>query len=165
MTQILINKHRKYEFLKKEEDIYLDGEKMNWDILSKSQNKVHLIVNNRSVSAEVIRKSTEDGELIIRIGGNDYDSKIIDQEAAADGMVNTEIRQVRDIIKCKAPMPGQVVIINVKIGDNVKKGEPLLVLKAMKMENIIQSPGAGIISSIKVSEGDTVIKGQVMVRF
>jgi len=47
----------------------------------------------------------------------------------------------------------------------VKAGEPLLVLEAMKMENVIKAPGAGTVKLLKVKKGDAVEKGQVMIEF
>lgn len=63
-----------------------------------------------------------------------------------------------------APIPGLVSGIKVKIGDEVKPGEVLLVLEAMKMENNISSSGAGTIQAILVQQGDQVRKGQILIQ-
>lgn len=62
-----------------------------------------------------------------------------------------------------APMPGSIVRINVTAGTQVKKGDVLLVLEAMKMENEIVSPQDGIIASVNVSVGNAVSKGEIMI--
>lgn len=62
-----------------------------------------------------------------------------------------------------APMPGLVLEIKVKVGDQIETGEPLLVLEAMKMENVIKSPGDGIIKEILVTQGDKVNKAQILI--
>lgn len=62
-----------------------------------------------------------------------------------------------------APMPGSILKINVKNGDAVKRGQSLLVLEAMKMENEITAPADGKIGSIQVSQGDCVTVGQTLV--
>lgn len=64
-----------------------------------------------------------------------------------------------------APMPGLVVDILVKPGDDVKKGDGLLVLEAMKMENKLVSANDAIIKSIQVRKGDTVEKNMVLIEF
>ena len=65
----------------------------------------------------------------------------------------------------KAPMPGLILEINVKVGQEVKEDEPLLILEAMKMENIITSPRDGIIKSISVNKTDAVEKNQLLIEF
>ena len=63
----------------------------------------------------------------------------------------------------KAPLPGVILNIDCKIGDAVKKGQKLLILEAMKMENTIPSDRDGIVSEIKVSTGDSVLEGADLV--
>jgi biotin carboxyl carrier protein len=65
----------------------------------------------------------------------------------------------------KAPMPGLVVKIAAKPGDTIPKGGALLVLEAMKMENIIKSPDDVVVKSILVNQGDAVEKNEVLVNF
>jgi len=61
-------------------------------------------------------------------------------------------------------MPGTIVSLKIKVGDSVKVGDVVCVLEAMKMENEITSPTAGIIEEIKVKEGDRVDKGKALVK-
>jgi biotin carboxyl carrier protein len=63
----------------------------------------------------------------------------------------------------KAPLPGTILEIKVKPGDEVKMGDDLLIMEAMKMENNIKSDKYGKISDIKVSVGDSVLEGEVLV--
>ena len=65
----------------------------------------------------------------------------------------------------KAPMPGKVLQVLVKPGDAVEEGQALLVLEAMKMENMIKAVVAGIVSEVPISEGEAVEKGALLVGF
>lgn len=56
----------------------------------------------------------------------------------------------------KAPMPGNILSVNVKVGDAVKKGQVVMILEAMKMENEILSPVDGTVSAVFVQQGATV---------
>ncbi|MCP4567460.1 MAG: biotin/lipoyl-binding protein [FCB group bacterium] len=64
-----------------------------------------------------------------------------------------------------APMPGLIVGINCQAGQSAKRGEPLLIMEAMKMENDIKSPVAGKVKNIAVEVGQIVDKGQLLVEF
>jgi biotin carboxyl carrier protein len=77
-------------------------------------------------------------------------------------MDNLNTAKVSEI---KAPMPGLVLRILASEGEEVQKGGNLLVLEAMKMENIIKAPADVIIKSVKVNPGDKVEKNQVMMIF
>jgi biotin carboxyl carrier protein len=78
------------------------------------------------------------------------------------GLSNLQSAKVSEI---KAPMPGLVLKVFVSNGDEVKKGDNLFILEAMKMENIIKSPSDVSIKNIKIVPGDKVEKGQVLMQF
>jgi len=65
----------------------------------------------------------------------------------------------------KAPMPGKILKLLVQEGQDVKKGDVLFVLEAMKMENAIKSPGDGVLKKVLVQAGQTVEKNQVLMEF
>ena len=62
----------------------------------------------------------------------------------------------------KAPLPGTINAINVKVGDTVAVGDVVIVLEAMKMQNNIEAESAGTVTSILVNPGDSVMEGAVM---
>lgn len=64
--------------------------------------------------------------------------------------------------KLSSPMPGNILDVVVKVGDAVKKGQKLIVLEAMKMENDINAPCDGTVASIDVRKGDTVNTGDTL---
>ena len=66
-------------------------------------------------------------------------------------------------VKIEAPMPGNVLKVNVKVGDTVAEGQAVAVLEAMKMENDIVAPSAGTVASVNVSVGDAIDTGAVIV--
>ena len=86
----------------------------------------------------------------------------VDRRVEAMGM-NKVIKPVLD--QLKAPMPGLVINIEVKPGDEIDEGDTLLVLEAMKMENVIKAIGSGTVKEIKVVQGDKVDKDQVLIQF
>ena len=66
-------------------------------------------------------------------------------------------------VAIKAPMPGTILKVNVKVGDSVKKGDVVCVLEAMKMENDICAPEDGVVSSVEVSQGASVATDAVVI--
>jgi biotin carboxyl carrier protein len=70
---------------------------------------------------------------------------------------------IPDPKKIYAFIPGQILKVHVKEGHKVKKDEPLLVLQAMKMNNILLSPMNGVIKKVYVKAGETVPKSQILV--
>lgn len=132
------------------------------DILQNLDGTFSLIEDGTSYNIEVIRKDYLNKRYVLRVNEkeiclnikNELDLQIesmgyVDKVGASGGTVYS-------------PMPGMVVKINVQPGDDVEKGEALLVLEAMKMENIIKSPIKGIIKSIFIKEGDSVSKKQIL---
>ncbi|MBQ7818787.1 MAG: biotin/lipoyl-binding protein [Bacteroidales bacterium] len=63
----------------------------------------------------------------------------------------------------KSPLPGVILDIKVKVGDAVKKGQTIIILEAMKMENNINADKDGTITAISVNKGDSVLEGSVLV--
>lgn len=63
----------------------------------------------------------------------------------------------------KSPLPGIVVDIKVKVGDVVKKGDAVVILEAMKMENVLQAPVDGTVQEIGVNPGDSVLEGVTLI--
>lgn len=62
----------------------------------------------------------------------------------------------------RSPMPGKIISVSVSVGDAVTKGQPILVLESMKMENMIASPINGTVSAVHVSANDAVQHGQTL---
>ena len=66
-------------------------------------------------------------------------------------------------VKVSSPMPGKILAVKANVGDSVKKGQVILILEAMKMENEINAPCSGTVTSICVNKGDSVDSGTVLV--
>jgi len=73
--------------------------------------------------------------------------------------------KVKKNVRIKSQMPGKILRVSVKAGDSVKKGQSIIVMEAMKMENEIKSSQDGIIKEVKVTEGQAVETGAELVSF
>lgn len=78
------------------------------------------------------------------------------------GIDNSAAKKVKDL---KAPMPGLIREVKIKEGDILQPGDPVLILEAMKMENVLKAPAELTVKSLKVQAGDKVEKNAVLVVF
>jgi len=63
----------------------------------------------------------------------------------------------------KAPLPGTIIAISIQPGDQIKLDQPILILEAMKMENNIFAEKPGIVKTVRVAVGDTVMQGDILI--
>jgi len=135
------------------------------DLLTLKAGSFHVLKDNRSWNIEVVRLDPDTKSVTLSINGNKYTLQLKDQYDLLLhnlGLDNLNNKKVNDL---KAPMPGLVLRIEVIEGQTVKKGDPLLVLEAMKMENILKSPGDLTIKKVIVKKGVAVEKNQVLINF
>jgi biotin carboxyl carrier protein len=144
---------------------YVDGKPIDWDLQWITDRHVHLIAAGRSIEAELIQFDPESKTIQIKFENKTVSLEVRDKfDLLLEklGMNTSASNAVKDI---KAPMPGLILDIKVKAGDVVKKGDVVLILEAMKMENSIKAPGDGIVKGIKVNLKDSVEKNQVLIQF
>ena len=149
----------------KGDQLLLDGDAMLWDIVQLPDGRLHIIKGVDGYLAEVISHDPSSGTFRIRINGREVVVNLqtpLGKRLAQMGMDQRPATTARYIT---APMPGLITSVRVAIGDTIAAGTPLLVLEAMKMENVLQSPGDGTIVQVRVAPGDRVEKGQVLVEF
>ena len=133
------------------------------DTQQTSSTNYHLLKDNRSFDAEIFKPDFLNRKYQIKINSNIYSVSInneLDQLIEEMGLSLGSTQQINDI---KAPMPGLILEVNVKEGDEVKEGDYLLVLEAMKMENTLTAPRDGVVKSVRVKKADTVEKNQLLI--
>lgn len=144
---------------------FVNGAGFAWDMIEVKKNMFHIISGTKSFTAEVVKADLATKTFTILVNGHKYNVEVKDrfdtllQELGMDKLAQAGVQEV------KAPMPGMVLTIHVSAGDEVKKGDALLVLEAMKMENIIKSPRDGKVKSVKAVKGAAVEKNQSLVVF
>jgi biotin carboxyl carrier protein len=137
-------------------------EAQDWDLLEQGSS-FHILKNNVSYRCLLMKKDESGKNMLIAVNDTEYIINIQDKyDILLDklGMSDMAAKKIKDI---KAPMPGLVLDIKVKVGDTLEEGDTILVLEAMKMENMLKSPGSGTVKAIKVNQGEAVEKGQVLI--
>ncbi|MDI9340621.1 MAG: acetyl-CoA carboxylase biotin carboxyl carrier protein subunit [Sediminibacterium sp.] len=143
----------------------LDDKAIQGDWIKINERQYHLLYNRQSYKVDLIKLDEAEKSITLRINGHKQTVKLQDRYDALLkqlGMDNLTSKKVNDL---KAPMPGKVLSIAVSEGQDVKKGDALIVLEAMKMENVLKSPCDGIIRKIPVSAQQVVEKNQLLIQF
>ncbi len=156
---------KNFEITPRGDGMLVNGNLLNWDLVQISDGYFHILYQNKSYRAEIVKTDAVTKSFTFKINGNPYTVDLKDKFdllLEKMGMNNSSAGKINHV---KAPMPGLIIDLKIKAGDVVKAGEPLLILEAMKMENILKSPGEGTVKNVKIKKGDSVEKGQVLIEF
>ena len=166
MRKVQVNcEHRVFEFeLRQDNGFYYvrqNGSEHKADIVRLGNSRYSLIIDG--VSHEIGVAAINNG-YSISSGSRSGDYLVEDLEIAKmkkkvgidDGNRDKSLT---------APMPGLIVAVNCRPGDSARRGQRLVVMEAMKMENDIKSPVTGTIKNVAVAVGDSVEKGRLLVEF
>ncbi len=164
MLRITLNQ-QEYLFDKKAETVMLNGHAINADVVKLDKNKFHVIINNSSYNIELLAKDENAKNQIILVNGQKQNIEIKDKYDDLLKQLGMDKLMGNKANLLKAPMPGLVLKILVTEGQAVKKGDGLLILEAMKMENIIKASSDGIVKKIHIEEKNIVDKNQKMIEF
>jgi len=156
---------KEYTLSKHENGFVINNEPFHIDIQQLTPESWLVFYNNKRFIVDLIEKEKGQNTYHLLVNGHKYACSvknplqlIIDQL----GMANLNATKSDKLI---APMPGLVLDVLVGNGTFVKRGEPLIILEAMKMENILKATRDGTISDIMVSKGESVEKNQTLLRF
>jgi biotin carboxyl carrier protein len=156
---------KKFEIIQSENDLIVDGTTMPWNLVNVGDGHFHILINTKSYRAEVVKADHSTKSFIITINGEQYSIELKDKFdllLEKMGLTNGVSGKINNI---KAPMPGLIIDLRVKEGDKVMPGDSLLILEAMKMENLIKASAESVVKSVKVKKGDSVEKNQILIEF
>ncbi len=149
---------------------FLKGEaKINVRKISPAKEEVVALGGNEytvTVNGQKYHVKSEENSSVLLVNGEIYDIEV--QEGCEEGFAETSATTAATAsssngLEIKAGLPGSIFKVLVNAGDRVAKGQPVIVIEAMKMEIEVAAPQDGIVSMVKVKQGDTVVNGQVLV--
>ena len=123
----------------------------------------HLVYNDKSYKCEVQSIDSAKGLVELSLNDVDYTCQIISPVRQTIQSLNLSNRNKAISKNLTAVMPGMVLDVLVSDGQKVNVGEPLMILEAMKMENILKAGFEGVIQKVHCQKEDAVEKGQILI--
>ena len=133
------------------------------DLQRSGPDRYHLLHDKEAYQVKVLDVNRITKRVRLSVNGQDFTVDLrdkVDQRIDALGFATTETTVNKDVL---APMPGLVLDILVEAGQEVAAGTPLIILEAMKMENVLKAEGDGTIGDISVKKGQAVEKRQLLI--
>ena len=135
----------------------------NLDVYEPTAGSLHLVHDDVSYRITVDRIDRRGKTVELTLNGRSYTVTLadgVDQLVERLGFAAAATEQRKDV---HAPMPGLVLEVMVAPGTEVAPGDPLMILEAMKMENVLKATAAGVVRDVRVSQGDAVEKKQLLI--
>ena len=146
--------------INRDDQITIDGVTHPIDLRAIDEATFSLLIDNTSLEA-LVEKSN--GEIEVLLHGRLYTATVEDERASRLTQSSGGLHAGSGEVTIKSPMPGLIVAVAVSEGQAVKKGQTVVVLESMKMENELKAPRDGTIASIKVAPRQSVEQGQPLV--
>lgn len=156
--KVFYKENQAHEIELNNQQIKIDGKETEIDLVKLLDNKFHILDNHKSYNLEVIHADYTLKRFSIKVNNNIYDINLQDELDILLDKMGMSVAADDKMDNVKAPMPGLVLDILVEAGQAVNKGDNLIILEAMKMENIIKASGSGTVKSIHVQKKDAVEK-------
>ena len=136
----------------------------NWVWTQRGPGSYRVNVEGKNYTVSAV-EGPENGKMIVRISGVEREVEILDERALLLDRMGMSAGDSTADLELNAPMPGKVLSVMVKPGDEVQQGDSLIVLEAMKMENVIKSAISGTAAEVPANAGYSVEKGELLVKF
>jgi biotin carboxyl carrier protein len=156
-----IGEHTYIIDINRDGEITVNGEVCAIDLQTIDEVTYSLLLGNSSFEALV--DMTNEQDLTVLLHGRLYNASVLDERARRLAQRGSGLGVPSGEITLKSPMPGLIVAIPVSEGEAVKKGQTLVVLESMKMENELKAPRDGTVTSIKVKDRQSVDQNQPLV--
>lgn len=161
--QITVNGNTAVDIHNNNNEWQLNGQPINADIQWQANGQASILINHKSYTAQVEKIDKDNKELVLKINGQRYTLAIKEDIDILLDKMGINLSAMQKAAPLKAPMPGMILKILVEPGQQVNKGDALLILEAMKMENVLKASGTATIKTIKAEEKTAVEKGAILI--
>lgn len=163
MLQVTVNEQKSFSVNNEEGQWYINDKAVKLDVQIQANGLMSVLLDNKSYTAVVESIDQQAKEMTLRIDGQVHTVAIkeeIDQLLSSMGL---DMKAMQKVEPVKAPMPGMVLKVLVEAGQQISKGDGLLILEAMKMENLLKASTDATVKAIRVNERTAVEKGAVLI--
>ncbi len=165
MYQASVNASTTHEVTASDSGVKVDGKQISWDLTRISDRHYHIIHESKSYNLELVNEDRASKTFVFKLNGANYVVALRDKFDLLLDKLGLSGGAAGKVNSVKAPMPGLIIELRVVEGQTVRAGDPLLILEAMKMENIIKALSDSVVKSVKIEKGDSVEKNQVLIEF
>jgi len=141
----------------------LDQEQLNALDVRIDSRFVNSVDSDRSQQIEILETNFQNRTYLLKINGNRFEVAIEEELDFLIAEMGLSLGADSVENEIHAPMPGLLLEVNVKEGQEIKKGDTVCVLEAMKMENALTAPRDGVVKTVNVEQGSTVEKGILLI--
>jgi len=163
MLQLTVNDKNIFSVSREDDQLVIDNTPAEWDVSWQSNGLISVLYNGKSFTAIVENTDRKNKEVTLRINGQVYKTSIKEPIDLLLSNMGLDLKSMQKAEPVKAPMPGLVLKILVSPGQQINKGDGLVILEAMKMENILKATSAATVKAIKVNERMAVEKGTILI--
>jgi biotin carboxyl carrier protein len=163
MLQIKVNEKESFSVTQEDGTMLLNNNAISWDAQFQPNGLISVLYNNKSYTAQIEQVDTRNKEVILSINGQRYKTAIQEPIDLLLTSMGLDLKAMQKIEPVKAPMPGMVLKVLVERGQQINKGDGLIILEAMKMENVLKAQGPATVKAIKVEERTAVEKGAILI--
>jgi len=146
-------------------DASVNGVPVDIEFVKSATNSFKMRMNGVEKDADLVKLDKENKLVIVRIEGKKFAVQIKEPVDLMLDKLGISIKSTKKVNNLKAPMPGLVIKILAEQGKHYKAGDALMILEAMKMENVFKAAADVTIKAIEITERQTVEKGQILMVF
>ena len=163
MLQLTVNGKSTFSVVQEDGQMVIDNETPAWDVNWQPNGLVSILHNGKSYTAVVENVDHKNKEVTVKVNGQLYKTSIKEPIDLLLSNMGLDLKAMQKAEPVRAPMPGMVLKILVEPGQEINKGDGLVILEAMKMENILKATGPARVKAVKVNERTAVEKGTVLI--
>lgn len=145
--------------------LLLDGNPIDISFMRPHERFWNIVLHGKLIPVIVVGYDAETHVLDMRVNGKRTHVTLTSRADSLRKVIGADLKANRFLADLKAPMPGLIKALYIEAGATLKKGDPILVLEAMKMENVLKAAADTVVKEVVVEAGNAVEKGQVLIRF